>query len=140
MVTPIKKFRDFLTKQKNVNKESDEEYTITFKYDDLSLIFESFEDDPYYYRFILPIIFTIDEDNKEWVDEEINKLTAIIKVARLFKVDKDVWVVADGFVYSEENMDYLFLRMISCLDTLFDEFKQDYFKWRDNKSEQDNAE
>jgi len=134
MENPIVYFRQYLNTLQEFRIKKSEEYNCIFNYDKLIFAFECFEDDPYYFRISIPNIFQLNESNKEWAIKELNDLSTKIKVARLIRVENDLWAVADEFVYSMDNIEYLFQRTISCLKTLYNELKKDYNKFIGDKS------
>lgn len=120
------KFRRFIASHPNVSNNKDRETGLAFKYDDLVFLFDSFDDDPYYFRISIPHVFEITDDNRNWIIKEMNELSIRFKVARLVILDRYVWALADGFVYSDENIDFLYKRTLQCLKSIYDELKNDF--------------
>ena len=120
-------FREYISNQSGISIVKETDSYINFSSNGLIFVFEIFENDPYYFRIILPNIFAIDNSNESWVNTQIENFLINIKVARLVKKDLSVSAIADSFVYSPKNIDYLFNRVLSCLVTVYDEFKKNYF-------------
>lgn len=121
-------FRDYVSKQSEISILQENESFFNFSNNGLIYTFETFEEDPYYFRIVLPNIFAVDDSNKNWVNSQIEYLSISVKVARLVKNESSVSAIADSFVYSPENIDYLFKRVLSCLVTIYDELKKKYVK------------
>lgn len=119
-------FRNYISTQSGIIIIEDKESYFHFSSNGLIYGLETFEDDPYYFRIILPNIFAIDDANRNWVDSQINDLLLNIKVARIIKNGSALSAIADSFVYSIDNIDYLFKRILSCLVTIYNELKKKY--------------
>ena len=127
------RFKNYISKESNTPIAEEDENSFNFTSNGLKYVFETFDDDPYYFRLVLPNILTIDESNKSWIENQIDKLSINIKDARLVKNSEKVSAIADSFVYSPENIDYLFKRVISCLVTLYEELRKNYIDEYKNK-------
>lgn len=120
-------FRNFISIEENANMEKEENLSLTFRYNNLIFIFEYFEGDPYFYRLALPGIFEINDSYSQWIYKKIDEYGFKFKVARLVKNNNEIWAIADTFVYSDDNINQLFKRTISCLISIYNELKEDYF-------------
>ncbi|MDE6379472.1 MAG: hypothetical protein K2L11_03295 [Muribaculaceae bacterium] len=120
------KFRDYISNQSEISILEEKESYFNFSSNGLIYVFETFEDDPYYFRMVLPNIFAIDDSNRDWLNTQIDDLSLSVKDARLIKNGSSVSAIADSFVYSPENIDYLFKRVLSCLVTIYNELKKNY--------------
>ena len=129
------KFRDFLSNQSEISILEDKESYFNFSSNGLIYVFETFEDDPYYFRMVLPNIFAIDDTNRDWLNTQIDDFSLSVKVARLIKNSSSVSAIADSFVYSPENIDYLFKRVLSCLVTIYNELKKNFINEFESQSE-----
>lgn len=126
-----RKFRQFISYQQNSSVEEEVETSLLFKYDGLYYVLETFDDDPYYFRILLPNILDISNQNMNWIDQEINTLALNTKIARLVKRDDKVFAIADGLAYSSQDINHLFRRTLSCLQTIYKEFKDAYLKYKE---------
>lgn len=128
----MSKFHNYLRTLSDIKIDKNEDYKCIFHYNNLIFIFDSFENDPYYFRLSLPNVFQINDNNKNWVYDEINTINIKIKVAKLIDINNNIWCVADEFVYSFGNIDSLFQRTIACLHTIYEELKKDYISYNKN--------
>jgi len=99
--------------------------SITFKLKDLNYVFYYEEKDSNYFRIVLPNIFELTEENKDKLTRVINDLNLLYKVVKLIILnDKNVWITADSFVYSRDNIERLFRRLIAVDEMVFYEFNK----------------
>lgn len=100
-------------------KESE---TLSFSLNNLNYLFQWQEQDLNYFRIALPNV-----DNPQLSTERtgiINQLVAGYKVAKAITMnDGNLWLVAESFIYSSDNVDKLFARMIYLLGQIFDEYR-----------------
>lgn len=100
-------------------KESE---TLSFSLNNLNYLFQWQEQDLNYFRIALPNV-----DNPPLSTERtgiINQLVAGYKVAKAITMnDGNLWLVAESFIYSSDNIDKLFARMIYLLGQIFDEYR-----------------
>jgi len=100
-------------------KESE---TLSFSLNNLNYLFQWQEQDLNYFRIALPNV-----DSPQLSTERtgiINQLVAGYKVAKAITMnDGNLWLVAESFIYSSDNVDKLFARMIYLLGQIFDEYR-----------------
>lgn len=122
-------FREFLNNRNDFDVQNNSsEFSMEFSYNGLNFGFETYESDPFYFRLFLPRIFMVDDSTRDWVNRELIKLAGGVKVAKSIIVDDAVWGNVDQYVYSDDNLEDLFMRCIETLRTLFEEFRNDYFQ------------
>ena len=96
--------------------------TLSFSLNNLNYLFQWQEQDLNYFRIALPNV-----DNPQLSTERtgiINQLVAGYKVAKAITMnDGNLWLVAESFIYSSDNVDKLFARMIYLLGQIFDEYR-----------------
>jgi len=99
-------------------KESE---TLYFSLNNLNYLFQWQEQDLNYFRIALPNV-----DNPPLSTERtgiINQLIAGYKVAKAITMeDGHLWLVAESFVYSLDNIDKLFARMIYLLGQIIEDY------------------
>lgn len=84
---------------------------VHFVINSLNFIFEWKETDPSYTRVMLP---NIDFKNDQTI-EIVMRINREYKVAKIIEVDNHLWAVAESFVVSAENIDFIFNRLIKLL-------------------------
>ena len=100
-------------------KESE---TLSFSLNNLNYLFQWQERDPNYFRFALPNIENAPIGNDRLAI--INELIASFKVAKAITIEGgNLWLVAETFVYSSENIESLFARMIFLLGQIIEEYR-----------------
>lgn len=96
--------------------------TLSFSLNNLNYLFQWQKQDLNYFRIALPNV-----DNPPLSTERtgiINQLVAGYKVAKAITMnDGNLWLVAESFIYSSDNIDKLFARMIYLLGQIFDEYR-----------------
>ena len=96
--------------------------TLSFSLNNLNYLFQWQERDPNYFRIALPNIESAPISNDRM--NIINQLVASFKVAKAITMEDDnLWLVAETFVYSSDNVDSLFARMIYLLGQIIDEYR-----------------
>lgn len=95
---------------------------LSFSLNNLNYLFQWQERDPNYFRIALPNV-----ENSPVINDRlsiINQLVARYKVAKAITMNNgNLWLVAESFVYSWDNLDSLFARMISLLGQIIDEYR-----------------
>lgn len=102
--------------------------SISFEHESLKYLFVYEDKDPYYFRLILPNIINVTNDNEQKIKDIINSMNIKFKVVKNVIVDTSVWVSIEQFVYSKENIEELFKRSISLLETLIENFRVELAK------------
>lgn len=114
-------FLDFLA-SKGASSINFRDERVTFTLNGLNYLFVYDNSDKYYFRLILPNIYTITDDKPRCVDI-INNLNKDFKVAKTFVIDNRIWVSVEQFAYSNENISFLFERCISLLESVIRQFR-----------------
>lgn len=110
----IPKFVEFLA-SRGIAYDIVDEVFIKFKYKDLNYMFQYYKDeDPSYFRIMLPKI-----NNKE-VDANVLQITKELnlnyKTVKIVEFEPgSIWMIIENFVYSLENVDMMFARIIDVL-------------------------
>ncbi len=110
----IPKFVEFLA-SRGIAYDIVDEVFIKFKYKDLNYMFQYYKDeDPSYFRIMLPKI-----NNKE-VDANVLQITKELnlnyKTVKIVEFEPgSIWMIIETFVYSLENVDMMFARIIDVL-------------------------
>ena len=116
-------FIDFLASRgaSNVDFRDDK---VIFSLNGLNYIFVSNDSDRHYFRLILPNISpSITEENPRH-EQIINEINRDYKVAKAFVVNDRIWISVEQFVYSNENINFLFERCISLLPRIIDQVRR----------------
>lgn len=101
-------------------KESE---TLSFSLNNLNYLFQWQERDPNYFRIALPNIENLPISNEKLTI--VNQLIAGFKVAKAITMDDgNLWLVAETLVYSSENLENLFARLIFLLGQIIEEYRE----------------
>lgn len=119
----------------DVDIQEHRETFIVFKKNRLQFLFVTETSDPFYFRVILPNIAEIRKDNKQKIDTIINLENSKFKVAKAVIAEHEVWVSAEQFVYSKDNINNLFDRILSLLEGFVIDFKNELKKTNNNEAE-----
>lgn len=74
------------------------------------------QSDSNYFRIILPNLYEITNENKIETYDAINRTNMQYKVVKFTDMNSKVWASAESFVFSYENVENLFSRLISGLE------------------------
>lgn len=97
---------------------------ISFSVNNLNYYFEANDSDPYFLRLALPRINRQGLQIDDNIEQQISRLNRNYKVAKIIRVPDDaLWIVADVFVYSIENVDSLFARLIQVLREMIGDYR-----------------
>jgi hypothetical protein len=118
----ITDFTHFLSSMGIVSKDTTDE-TISFEYNGLSYLFVSDKNDPYYIRLILPNIENINNTNEIDVYKNINQYNNKFKAVKMSVVENSIWLSIEQFLYSRENSNNLFFRLMKILETVITEYR-----------------
>lgn len=113
--------RDFL-KKRGINAKEEKSGSLKFSVNGLNFICDTTDSDPYFLRLQLPRINSVDAqiDN---LSDDIQQLNRSFKVTRIVKgTDGFLWVIADIFVYSTENIDNVFERLIKAMTEMINDY------------------
>lgn len=121
-------FKTYLS-SKEVRIKQRDDSSITFDYKNLHYLFIVDNEDPYYFRMIIPNIIKPKQKKEEELLPIINSINIEYKVAKLVLLeDKNVWISAEQFLYSVENSSKLFERIQFLLESVFNKFKEEVSK------------
>lgn len=108
------KFIQYLS-SKNLAFQNNVEEQITFKYEDLNYLFVYDSSDSNFFRLLLPNIYSI-ENSKNECNEIVNNFNYTYKVVKaIVTPTNQIWLSVEQFVYSEENIEFMFERCIMLL-------------------------
>ena len=117
-------FKQFLT-SKNIDFKNDVEEQITFQLGGFNYLFICEKSDVNYFRIILPNVFQIVAEREKY-EKLINEINHKFKVAKTYITGNDmIWIAAEQFVYSNENIDFLFERCVVLLRLITEQFRND---------------
>jgi hypothetical protein len=102
-------------KQQGLMPSIDEDNDIVFKYQMLTFVFFTDDDDQQFFRLALPNIFDVTEDNRIAVLEAINEVNKLMKVVKLIIPNDDVWATTEIMMDTTPVLDDLFPRLINIL-------------------------
>ena len=96
---------------------------LIFSVNNLNYIFEANENDQHFFRLSLPQI------NRQGVqianiEQRIQQLNKNYKVAKIVRDnDGSLWIIADTFVYSTDNVESLFFRLTQAMTDMINEYR-----------------
>ena len=116
-------FESFLN-ENNISYGYVESDIIAFSYKELNFIFAIDTTDDNYVRIILPKTTEI-KDKAKYTTDKLITLNSNLKVAKFEIIDDSVWISAEAFVFSVENIAILYQKLIDMLVFAIDElYKQ----------------
>ena len=116
-------FESFLN-ENNISYEYVDSDIIAFSYKELNFIFAIDTTDDNYVRIILPKTTEI-KDKAKYNTDKLITLNSNLKVAKFEIIDDSVWISAEAFVFSVENIAILYQKLIDMLVFAIDElYKQ----------------
>lgn len=105
---------DFL-KNRGIKVNDETSGSFSFSVNGLNFICNTNDKDPYFLRLTLPRINRPEVTLSE-MDEEIQRLNRIFKVAKIVKgADDFLWIYADTFIYSTDQIDLLLDRLLHAM-------------------------
>lgn len=114
--------RDFL-KKSGINANDVGNGRLLFSVNSLNFIFDSSDNDPHFLRLALPQI-NRQEVSVENVVQQIYQMNRNYKVTKIVRNnDGTLWILADAFVYSTDNVEPLFVRLIQALTDMINEYR-----------------
>ncbi len=108
-----------------VKAKEESDIFISFENNGLQYLFLTDNTDPYYFRLILPNIASISEENRSKITQVVNASNSKFKVAKTIILEDKVWVSAEQFVYSNDNINDLFNRSLQLLETVIGDFRKE---------------
>lgn len=122
-------FRNFLSVLSDVSDINNSNEVISFRYKGLSFLYIIDEDDQYYVRLVLPKIASkSDLKDKTNVYEIINKFNEDYKIIKMVLIEDYIWLSVEQFLYSKENSNVFFARIIKILISVIESFRKQYLK------------
>lgn len=82
------------------------------------------DDDPGFFRVLLPKIESIDEISIREVKDRMITITSLYKVGKAISINNEVWLSAEVFISSESNVLELFTRMLSVLNDMYKKYNE----------------
>lgn len=123
----INRFKKYLTSN-NIGFNPINDNLVGFEAEHLNMLFATDTNDKSYIRLLVP---TIDESRnlkpEDW--EHLAVLNSDYKSAKIVKVDDELWIACEVFIYSSELSEFVFHRMIIACKTLYEA----YVSFRNNK-------
>lgn len=118
----IETFKNFLS-SKGI-KPTCSENLVQFRYKDLNFALVNQDSDPYYFSLILPNIYEFTQAEDLKIRETMDVMTRRYKVAKYYIRNENVWLAAEQFVYSRDNINALFDRLLGLLEEAYNDFNK----------------
>ncbi len=119
----LKSFKDYLSSS-NIDIIKEDQTGISFEYGGFKYLFVVDENDPFYFRLILPNVLSINTGDQSVIYEVINVINKNYKAVKVFvNDDANIWISVEEFIYSKENIYDLFKRIIELLKIVIADFK-----------------
>lgn len=113
--------REFLMKR-GINAREEKAGSLSFSVNGLNFICDTTDTDPYFLRLQLPRINREDTQIDNLADD-LQQLNRSFKVSKIVKgADGSLWVIADIFVYSTENINSVFERLIKAMTDMINDY------------------
>lgn len=110
----INSFIAFLT-DKGIQYETPDNTLVKFSLDGLNFLFQyRAEDDPQFIRLLLPKVEDVAQ-NESVVFNRMIDIASSIKLVKSVIINNEVWLSAEQFMASKENINQIFERMINIL-------------------------
>lgn len=110
-------YRSFIAflKNKGIQYDSPDNTLVTFSLDGLNFVFQYREaEDQQFIRLLLPKIEPFEQDRSDVFKRMIDVATSI-KLVKSVIINDEVWLSAEQFVVSTENVNLIFERLIDVL-------------------------
>ena len=120
MLSAFKKYLNI----KGIDKQKEDDITISFTFNGLFYMFVHDKNDPYYFRLILPNVLHI-QGNRFSILDRINDGNTKFKVAKSVIINDNVWISIEQFAYSMERINDLFERSLILLQTYINDFREE---------------
>lgn len=115
--------REFL-KKRGISTSEEKPDSMKFSVNTLNFLCEATEKDPYFLRLSLPRINNV-EAQIDRLTEDIQLLNRSYKVAKIVKgADGYLWIIADLFIYSTENIESMYDRIIQAMTEMINDFRK----------------
>ena len=115
--------REFL-KKRGINASEENPGSMKFSVNTLNLICETTDKDPFFFRISLPRINNTDAQIKR-LSEDIQTLNRSYKVVKIVKgADGYLWIIADLFIYSTDNIESMYDRVIQAMTEMINDYRK----------------
>lgn len=95
-----------------------------FSVNKLNFIFEANDNDPHFLRLALPQINRQDVQVKT-LEQQIFQLNRNYKVSKIVRdTDNSLFILADAFIYSIDNIEPLFVRLIQASTDMINDYRK----------------
>ncbi len=119
----LKSFKDYLSSS-NIDIIKEDQTGISFEYGGFKYLFVVDENDPFYFRLILPNVLSINTGVQSVIYGVINVINKNYKAVKVFvNDDANIWISVEEFIHSKENIYDLFKRIIELLKIVIADFK-----------------
>ena len=102
---------------------NDDQTVLRFDINNVHYLFYYRQDaDPTYIRIMIPNIANVDENN-------VGEILTLLRLSQSYKVGKaliengQLWLATDAFIYTRENINLVFDRLISVLNDMFSDYR-----------------
>lgn len=117
-------YMSYLKKQ-GYKPEVDDDGDVTFESDDRSYFIGVDEDDPEFFRLVLPNIWPIESELERLrVYEAVDQVNQSVKVAKIHTVGDNVWISVEAFQSDIEDFDAFFERYLNLIELCIEEFQE----------------
>lgn len=111
-------------RKRGIVADTNDRKRIVFSVNNLHYIFEVFEPDQFFFRMSLPQISN-NTQALEQLSDDIQRLNRNYKVAKIISQEnRELWIVADQFVFSTSQIESLFERIIHAMGDMIKEYHQ----------------
>lgn len=103
---------------------NDDNTLLTFDINNIHYLFSYRRNaDPHYFRIMIPNVDNININDLSILNR-LQTLTQSYKIGKAEIQEGQLWLCADSFVYSRDNVNQLFERMLAVLQDMFNEYRR----------------
>ena len=115
--------REFL-KKRGINASEEKPDSMKFSVNTLNFLCETTDKDPFFLRLSLPRINN-DDAQIDRLSEDVQMLNRTYKVVKIVRgADGYLWIIADLFIYSTDNIELMFDRIIQAMTEMINDYRK----------------
>ena len=104
-------------------KPTEESFGITFRYQMKNFVYFNNDEDPEFFQLVMPGIYDVNDENRDFVYRAMDKMNAGVKVAKASLVnDESVWLYCEMLIDSTPVFSDLVPRALRILQHAYNQF------------------
>ena len=102
---------------------TEESFGITFRYQMKNFVYFNNDEDPEFFQLVMPAIYDVNDENRDFVYRAMDKMNAGVKVAKASLVnDESVWLYCEMLIDSTPVFSDLVPRALRILQHAYNQF------------------